>query len=326
MKTRRPRLFAALGLAAALAAPAFAIDPAAGTGGASFMKMGIGSARAIALGRAYVALAEGADALTWNPAGLALAQQREFVYSCYRYIQEVGSPFYMGYAHPFGRTVFGVNFAYLKVDGFDARDELGRPADSASVRVQDGFTTASIARSFWYEKLFVGASLRGIHEDNAGTIHDVLVGDLGALLKPNQYITFGFASQNLGSGVSRVAQVSRVGAAGRIFDLLTLSGEVNKASDNSARAGLGFEFVMPEDMITVGQVSLRAGFRSCDDLGQILEDDRHFMYPLIGPPQWSFGFGLYTSQAFGYGVGLDYSLISMGALGRADQISLKVKF
>jgi hypothetical protein len=35
---------------------------------------------------------------------------------------------------------------------------------------------------------------------------------------------------------------------------------------------------------------------------------------------------LYTSQAFGYGLGLDYAMVPFGALGTVDQISLKVKF
>jgi hypothetical protein len=326
-RLRSLAVFAALAAAAgAGASPARAIDSAAGTGGASFMKLGLGSTRALALGGAYVALAEGADALTWNPAGLALAQQREFVYSYYRYVQNIDSPFYMGYAHPVGRTVFGANFAYLSIDGFDVRDEFGHPLDSSGVRVQNGFATFSVARSFWYEKVFLGASVRAIHEDDAGTIYGALVGDFGTLLKPNQYVTFGFSSQNFGSGVSRVAQVSRFGAAARVFELLTLSGEVNKASDNSARASFGAEFILPEDFLQVGQIALRAGFHNSDDLGQVLQENRSFLYPLIGSPQWSFGLGLYTAQAFGYGIGFDYSLVSMGALGTADQLSLKVKF
>lgn len=315
-------------LAAAMlcAAPARALDPAAGTSGASFMKMGLGSARALALGRAYVALAEGVDAITWNPAGLALAQQREAVYSYYRYVQEIDSPMYMGYAHPFGRTVWGANMAYLSVDGFDARDELGRPRDTSSVRVQDGFGTIGLARSFWYEKVFLGASMRGIHEDNNGTLHDVLVGDFGALLKPNSIVTFGFSSQNMGAGATRIAPVTRFGAAAKVMELITLSGEFNKASDSAPRIGLGAEFALPEDMIQVGQLSLRAGYYNADDLGAVLERERSFLYPLIGSPRLSFGIGLYSSQAFGYGVAFDYSLISLGALGTADQLSLKVRF
>src|SRR5437870_4781354 len=90
----------------AFASPARAIDAAAGTGGAQFLKIGQGSARAMALGGAYAALAEGSDAMTWNPAGLAQTQQREVAFSYLRYVQGLDSPVYLGYAQPMGRTAW----------------------------------------------------------------------------------------------------------------------------------------------------------------------------------------------------------------------------
>lgn len=317
---------AVLAAAAAICPPVRAIDPAAGTGGASFMKIGMGSARALSLGGAYVSLAEGTEAMTWNPAGLAQTQQREWSYSYYRYIQEITSPMYMAYAHPIGRTVFGANIGYVVIDDFDVRDDLGRPQNGEDVRVQDGFGTFSMARSFWYEKLYLGASIKAVHEDNAGKVRDVIVGDFGAILKPNPYVSFGFASQNFGAGKPRIASVTRGGASVRLLGLLTTSLEVTKMSDGPVRLGLGGEFMVPEDLLHVGQVYLRIGYRSSDDLGAVLEQDRSFMYPLIGSPKLSFGIGVFTAQAFGYGIAVDYALVSRGALGMADMLSLKVKF
>lgn len=309
-----------------LARPASAIDPAAGTGGAAFMKMGMGSARSMAMGRAYTALAEGAEALTANPAGLALAQQREATYSYLRYVQDIDAPFYLGYAHPFGRTVLGANVSYLSVDGFDARDSRGVPVDSSNVRVQSGFATLALSRSFWYEKLFLGAGLRGIHEDNAGTLHNVLAGDIGLLFKPNPYVTFGFATQNFGAGQARVASTTRSGVAFRLFEMLNLSMELSKPSDNAMRVALGGEFILPEDFLQIGQIALRVGYAGTDDMGKPLEEDRSALYPLVDSPKISYGVGLYSAQAFGYGISFDYALVPMGGLGTVDQLSLKVKF
>lgn len=303
-----------------------AIEPSAGTSGAAFMKLGIGNPRALAMGRAYVAAAEGSEAITWNPAGLALAQQREFSYSYYRYVQDIDAPYFFSYAHPLGRTVLGVNGAMLGVDGFDVRDAKGRPLNSSEVQVRDGFGTLSLARSFWYEKLFLGASLKAVFENNAGTSHNLLVGDFGGLLKPNSYVTFGFASQNFGAGNTRIAPITRGGASFRLLGSLTTAIELNKASDGPAQLGLGAEFTLPEDLIQLGQVYLRVGFRSTDDLGRVLEDQRHFLYPLIGSPRLSYGFGIFTAQAFGYGVAFDYAIVSLGALGNADMLAVKVKF
>lgn len=307
------------------AAPASAVDSAAGTGGANFLKLGQGSARAMAMGRSYVALAEGADSLTWNPAGLAVTQQRELSYSYLRYVQDVDSPIYLGYAHPMGRTTWGANFAYLSVDGFDVRDSQGVPLESETVSVRNGFGTVAMARSFWYEKLFLGAGLRVVHEDIAGAAKDSVVGDVGALLKPNSVLSLGFAMQNFGTNSANVARVTRGGAALRLGDFVTTSVELNKASDSGARIGIGGEFQLPEEYLDIGQLTLRLGYQNSDSLGQNFDDTAKSLR-LDRASGISFGFGMYTSQAFGYGVSLDYAFVPYGALGTVDQISLKLKF
>ena len=47
---------------------------------ASFLNIGVG-ARALGMGGAYTALADDANALYWNPAGLSKLEQREFTAS-----------------------------------------------------------------------------------------------------------------------------------------------------------------------------------------------------------------------------------------------------
>lgn len=314
-----------LGVLLALAAPAAAADSGAGTGGANFLKLGQGSARAMAMGRSYVALAEGSDALTWNPAGLAVTQQRELAYSYLRYVQEIDSPVYLGYAHPMGRTTWGANFAYLSVDGFDVRDAQGVPQQSETVSVRNGFGGVGLARSFWYEKLFLGGAMKVVHEDIAGSAKSSIVGDVGAILKPNSVLSLGFALQNFGTNSANVARITRGGAALRLGDFVTTSVELNKASDSGARIGIGGEFQLPEEYLDIGQLTLRMGYQNSDSLGQNFDDTAKALR-LDRASGISFGFGMYTSQAFGYGVSLDYAFVPYGALGTVDQISLKLKF
>lgn len=320
-----------LSLLLALAAPSFAADDAAGTGGAQFLKIGQGSARAMALGRAYVALAEGSDSLTWNPAGLAVTQQKELTFSYLRYVQEVNTtvglwPGYTAYAHPMGRTVWGANVGYMRMDGFDARDASGVPQDSSALRVTDGFFTLGVARSFWYEKLFIGGAARIVHEDLAGAEQDTLVGDVGFLLKPNNVLSLGFAVQNFGTSVDNVPSTTRGGAGLRLGDFVTVALELNKAADSGARVGIGGEFQLPEQYLEVGQLTFRAGYYAMDNLGQNYDSNTLKTFRMDRSGGLSFGFGLYTSQAFGYGIALDYAFVPYGALGTVDQISLKLKF
>lgn len=304
-----------------------AVNTYAGTSGAAFMKLAQGSARAMGLGRAYVALAEGSDSLMWNPAGLAVTQQKEVVYSYLTFVQAVSSPLYLAYAHPMGRTVWGANVAYVSVDGFDARDDIGAPLDDDSLTVRNGYGTLGLARSFWYEKLFLGGSLRIIHEDIAGTVYDTGVGDIGGILKPNAMVSLGLAVQNFGASKANVAQVVRGGAAVRAAEFLTLAMEVAKASDDRARLGLGMEFLLPEEYLDVGQVTFRVGYYNTDNLGRGVDQAQWVeTFRLDRSNGLTFGFGLYTSRAFGYGLGLDYALVPSGSLGTVNQFSVKLKF
>jgi len=316
---------AALSVVLLAAAPLRAADSAVGTSGANFMKVGQGSARTMALGGAYVALAEGSDAMAWNPAGLAVTQQRELGFSYLRYIQDVTSPLYLGYAHPMGRTTWGANLSYITIGGFDVRDANGIPQNETEVGVRNGMMSIGIARSFWYEKLFLGTSLRAIHDDVAGSIKNTVVGDFGAILKPNSTLSLGFALQNFGAGSANVARITRVGAGLRLGDFVTLGLELNKATDYGTRIGMGGEFQLPEEYLDVGQLAFRIGYRSADSFGQS-NDETLKALRLERSNNLSFGFGMYTSQAFGYGVSLDYAFVPMGALGTVDQISVKMKF
>src|SRR3989338_5355906 len=319
---RLQRVACSLALASLLISTAnlaFAISDSAGTAGGAFMKLGQGSARAMALGKSYVALAEGPDALTWNPAGLGVTQQKELTYSYLRYVDGLSSPFFMGYAHPMGRTVWGGNAAYLASDDFDARDAAGVP-QQADVHVRDGFGTLGAARSFWYEKFFAGASLKLIHEDNNGNLHDTIAADMGFLLKPANLWSLGFAVQNIAGGKANAATVLRGGAAYKLGDFLTLALELNDSSDTGARVGLGGECLVPEEYLELGQLTFRVGYYSADTLGQNRTSSQIKTLHLDKTSGLSFGFGLFTSQAFGYGIGLDYAFVPYGALGSGDQI------
>ena len=321
------RLLALLpALVLALAArEASALDSAAGTSGAQFLKLGQGSARAMALGGAYVALAEGSDAMTSNPAGLAATQQREFAFSYLRAVQGLDSPLYLGYAQPMGRTTWGANFGYMSDNGFDVRDSRGVPQQSANVTVRDGYGAVGLARSFWYEKLFLGASVREIHEDIGGAAHDTLAADFGAMLKPTGILSLGFAVQNFGASTTDVARVTRGGAAVRLNDFVTVTGELSKASDSGTQIAVGGEFQLPEEYLDFGQLTMRVGYRNVDSYGQSFSDTLKTL-KVDQTSGLSFGFGIYTSQAFGYGLSLDYAFVPYGALGTVDQLSFKLKF
>jgi hypothetical protein len=279
----------------------------------------------MALGHSFVALANGVDAMTWNPAGLADTPQREFAYSYLSYVQGLDTPVYLAFAQPTGRTVWGANFAFLSDNNFDVRDANGVPQTNQNVHVYDGFATLSVARSFLYEKLLLGGSLRFVHEDNAGTVQDNVVGDVGLMLKPTPSWSLGVSEQNFGANPSQVASITRGGAAYVWNDFMTTSVELNKAVDDGMRVGVGAEFQIPEEYLELGQISFRLGYYSADNLGQSYNSTLETL-SLNRTSGVSFGLGLYTSQAFGYAITLDYAFEPFGALGTVDQLTLKVDY
>ena len=138
-------------------------------------------------------------------------------------------------------------------------------------------------------------------------------------------MSLGFALQNFGASGGNVARITRAGAGVRLGDFVTVGLELSKASDSGSRIGLGGEFQLPEEYLDVGQLSFRVGYRSADNLGQS-SDETLKSLRMDRASNLSFGFGMYTSQAFGYGISLDYAFVPYGALGTVDQISVKMKF
>ena len=76
----------------------------AGTSGAAFLKIGAG-ARPTAMGGAYTALADDANALYWNPAGLVRLEKREFSASHAEMFESTRLDF-LAYAHPTSQGTF----------------------------------------------------------------------------------------------------------------------------------------------------------------------------------------------------------------------------
>lgn len=321
------RTFAALlvSIVVLAARPARAISADAGTGGASFMKIGAGSPRAAAMGKAFAALAEGPDAMLYNPAGLAGSTQREVAFSVTDWVQDVRAQT-VGYAHPLGRTVLGLNASYLSVTGFDVRDDQGIALPGSQVRVRDAFAGASVAHSFLYEKLFLGLSVKEVFENNAGPRRSTLVEDLGAVVRPTPMVSVGASFLNLSNDKKRVVQTQRLGVGLSPSAYLNLAADIVKDSDNSSRVALGAEFLLPEEVLQVGRLAVRVGYYQSDNEGENRSSSLVKRLSLQRTSGVSLGLGLYSTELTGYGVGLDYALVPVGALGLSHQMQVRLSF
>lgn len=327
MTNSRNRACALLLLAAcffASARVALALDDRAGTGAGTFMKLGLGSPTALALGRAYSAEAEGPSAMVWNPAGTASSQQKEVYFSYLDWVQDYSGK-YVAYTQPLGQAVIGVNFAYLGLNGFDSRDENNIPQFSGDTEVRHSFATLTLARSFFDNVFSLGGGIKRVTENNAGTEYSNVVFDVGAQFRPFEFLSLGAAMMNLGNK-DEVVNISRIGASLRMGGFFTVMGEIEQPSDNKSRVGMGMQFTLPEDMLHVGSFNLRVGYYDYDDHGRNYDSDFLKRLGLDNTSKLSFGIGIYTSQLFGYGARLEYAMVPFGSLGKVNQFALGVQF
>jgi len=305
-----------------------ASDSKAGTSGAVFMKIPTGSPRAQALGNCGVSIVEGSEAMTITPAGVASSQMREAAFAYMNWFQDYSGQ-YIAYVHPVGQSVVGVNLASYGIKGFDVRDAEGIPLYSENVKVNHKYATLTLAKSFFLERLLLGVSAKGVWEDNYTAKYRNTVFDGGIILKVGRKLSLGWSGANFSSKGDAVVKINRLGAAYSFNPFLTTLLESKSYSDRHASIGGGVEVSLPEEVLQVGRVSFRTGyvqFSGADSYGKNYTDKTLDTLGLSEAYGWTFGVGIYSAQALGFGMSLDYTMVPYGALGRANQLMVKVQF
>lgn len=306
------------------AAPAFArplsSTDKAGTSASAFLKIGAGSPRAQALGNAYVSLADGPEALFWNPAGAAMSKDKELKVGYLDWLQGYKAAT-VAYVQPFGKTVLGVTGNYMTMDDFDCRGENAISQYCTDVRNFVGSMT--LARGFFDNALQLGATAKYVTEDNDGTTYDNFAFDFGAKLK---FGRFGLGAALVNFGDKEEVPTGFRGGAHFGAKHWTVSAEVVKYTDYKMQLGVGLEIHITEDVLQVAQFDLRVGYYTREKTGVNYEDSWLENLGLDRTSSVSFGFGLYSSELFGYGVSLDYAMTPFGALGIAQQLAVGIQF
>ena len=315
--------FAIFLLAGAL--PLYAADAKVGTAGAEFMKIPTGSPRAQALGNCGVSLVEGTEAMGINPAGIASSQMREVGFSYLSWFQDYSGQS-LSYVHPVGQSVIGFNVAYYSISGFDVRDQDGIPQYGEDVKVRNGYATLTLAKSFFLERLLLGVSVKQVMEDNYTKKYNNLVFDFGAVLKLGRKFSLGGSEANI-SEKNQVVRISRLGMAFSFNPFLTALLETKAYSDHkNLSSGGGVELNLPEEVLQVGHESIRAGYTGANSYGKNYDDKTLDSLGLSQTSGWAFGVGIYSAQAMGFGMSLDYTMVPYGALGKSNQIMVKLQF
>lgn len=315
------RRFARLHLllaATLLAGAAWArVHPDAAAVAAPFLKIPAG-ARGAAMG-AFVAVADDASALWWNPAGLAGLTRKEATLVHDESFQDLRHEF-AGYAHPLrpGRVV-GVSATLLTVKS-DLERRSGTGEDDPFVQLtkpEGTFGASDFAAAVSYGHRFQAGWDGGITGKFIRQSVDTVSGisgavDLGVLYHPEgRRWTVGGSIQNLGPNLSLVSNgfplplTARVGGAYRLSrPNLLVALEVDQPLRNYPTLSAGLELGV------LKWFRPRAGYRYKwfgNDLGALS--------------------GLTAGAGLQYrGASLDYVFQPFGDLGSAHRLSLSFRF
>ena len=249
----------------------FAICPPEGNGKTRdyFLTLGTG-ARALGMGSAFCGVADEANAVYWNPAGLALLYKPEIT-GLHIDLREETLYDSLNYAHPLGKLgTFGLGFIRLSVDEIEKRegplDEVSKFSDT-----EMAFFT-SYSRNIWRE-ISGGISLKGI-EHKIDTYQDTGFGmDVGFLWCLPANFSIGVNVQNafsptlkLKSKEDKYPLNTKIGIAYSVFNLLprhknklTFAVDLDKSEGVEIEQHYGLEYWF-KDMF-----AFRGGYDSIND-------------------------------------------------------------
>ena len=165
-----------------------------GTAAANFLKIGVG-ARAIAMGGAYVSLADEASAMFWNPAGIALIKGGEAFFNHSEWIADINFD-YAGVVFSIPQVgTFGLNATFLSMADMERTTELYPEGTGQLFSAGSNALGISFARSLT-DRFSIGFNVKYINEHILNSSATGYAIDIGTL-----FITQ-FKGMRIGANIS----------------------------------------------------------------------------------------------------------------------------
>jgi hypothetical protein len=289
-------------------------DP--GTTGAVALKIPVGP-RAIAMGGAFVAVADDANAIYWNPAGLRQLGGTALTLQSASFIDTVNYNYFAA-ATPLGNdAAIGISAKLLGTGpGDQALDASGNPTSGTIGENYSDFDIAGALKVNYF--LDVGIVAKYITETLSTTTASTFAVDLGVLYRtPIAHLTTGLDLQNIGPGMKFVTVSDplpfnvKIGAAYKMFDdNFTLAMDFNFPNDNDPSVSLGGEYWYMNTLVGRFGYQLQGSF----DQNQLGNGAKAGLY---------LGAGIKVA-AFKTNIGFDYAWSTEGFLGTSNRFALNV--
>lgn len=284
-----------------------------GTFGAQFLKIGV-SARATAMGSAYTAVSDNAEALYWNPAGIVSVRGSQLNVNHVVWPADVKLSSIAYVFNP--RSVpgtFGLTARAVWMDPQIVRTAY-EPEGNGQM-FDSGMSTLGLTYSrFFTDKFSAGATVHYLHMGLAESSVNSALADVGILYRIGiRGMKIGMSIQNLGSEVTfdeRSARLPLMFKVGFAFDpirtenqRLIFSSEFQHPVDNAERANFGLEYGMNKNFY------LRTGYNVNYDTDKLTA-----------------GAGFRVDTGTRSYVQLDYSWVDMSSLGYVNRVSLMIAY
>ncbi len=302
----------------------------AGISAFQFLKIGVGS-RGVAMGESFVAVANDASALYWNPAGLVQFSDNQMIASHTEYVVDIKHDFFGGVYHLTENDAVGASFTSLHMKDMEVTTEI-QPYGTGTY-----FAFGDVAAALSYSKKMTdqfsfGATVRYVEETlDVLKMRSVMV-DLGTYYWTGLGTTrFAVVITNFGGNVAPKGTVQQLNgqevSSFQSFSLptafklgvalealqtednrITTSIQLNHPNDNAEHFLLGVEYAWRNTFF------LRGGAKRT--IGQPL-----FGTDATSAETFSLGAGVFVPVGF-TSVNVDYAFASFSQLGSVHRISL----
>lgn len=278
-----------------------------------------GTARAMSMGSAVVAVDQGSASLLWNPAGLSKMACKEVALhhnsGLGDTIQEIfvfGMPLGEVKEEGKGGSMGGIaaSIGYVNYGSFVGTDASGRETGTYSAGEYSGSVGwgKEIVRN-----LSGGVALKGNSSVYSGKNYNTLSTDLGLLWNASSKLDLGVSYSNFGTkfGGSGLSSGFRLGAGYKLDKNWLLAASSELQNKSMKRLQLGTEYLIGNVGGQANVLALRGGYQFSfpnRDLG------------MLAGLSWGFGYTLTKSLA------LDYAMLPTGDLGISHRFSVTYKF
>ncbi|MEW6686185.1 MAG: PorV/PorQ family protein [Candidatus Edwardsbacteria bacterium] len=235
-----------------------------GTAGNQFLKLPVG-ARPTAMGGAFVGLADDANSIFWNPAGLNQSNNQECISTYTRLYGEINLGNFT-FALPVLRGRGGFGLSYLDVSDI-RRNEIGEELGEFTNR---NFLLVAAYAISAKEGLSIGGTAGFVHSTLENEKSSSLTCNLGLLHKPIEKFSVGVSMLNLGLGSKFIEKRDpaplefKVGGAGKLVLYereLHLVSDISFGSDFKPNLAGGGEFIFNFSEIS-SNLAVRAGYHT----------------------------------------------------------------